>query len=65
MTMFLICSTLTVRPWPWTSSILRPHGDAPAADVAVVLLDGLHNLVKRQAVLDQPSGSMRTWYCFS
>ena len=32
----------------------RPDGDAPAADVAVVLLDGLHNLVERQAVLDQP-----------
>jgi hypothetical protein len=32
----------------------RPDGDVPAADVAVVLLDGLHNLVKRQAVLDKP-----------
>ena len=53
MTMFSICSMFVVRPRPCTSTDCAAFADVAAADVAVVLLDGLDDLVERQAVLDE------------
>ena len=55
MTMLLICSTFVgaAEALDQQRSAL-PCADVAAADVAVVLLDGLDDLVERQAVLDQP-----------
>ncbi len=54
--MFLIWSTLTVRPRPWTSSIWLFWRMLPPPTLLVVLLDGLDHLVEGQAVLDEPVG---------
>ena len=45
-----------VRPTPWTSSIWLLGADVAAADVAVVLLDRLDDLVERQLVAIEPVG---------
>ena len=55
-----ICPILVVRPRPWTSSRLLFCADVAAADVAVVLLQGLDDVVQGQAVFDEASGSRRT-----
>ena len=61
-----ICSTLAARPRPWTSSICAGLADVAAADVEVVLLDGLRSTSSKvRPYLMSRSGSMRTWYCFS
>ena len=44
LTMFLICSMFVVRPRPWTSNGLSALAHHAAADVLIVLLDGLASL---------------------
>ena len=48
MTMFSICSMLTVRPMPCTKQHLGIARDVATADVAIVRFDRLDNFVKGQ-----------------